>query len=190
MILTCAFFHRFLSEFFLYIPEDLHTCQSLPQRRKVRITPAAAARFAPARARARVRACLQHSILYSKLLYSKFTQWEVLLWIIRLGACRFKNLYADLRTYILYCPSAERFASPPPPPPPHGSRLRVRARRACVCACTPAPPRARLCARILINPHRHRWSHRPRHQGSSSLLATAKAAKLACAGGYTYIEII
>jgi hypothetical protein len=88
--------NRFLSEFFLYILEDLHTCQSLPPRRKVRITPAAAARFAPARARARVRACLQHSILYSKwlqhsilyskLLYSKFTQWDVLLWIIRLGA--------------------------------------------------------------------------------------------------------
>ena len=139
--------NRFLSEFFLYILEDLHTCQSLPPRRKVRITPAAAARFAPARARARVRACLQHSILYSKLLYSKFTQWEVLLWIIRLGASRFKNLYADLRTYILYCPRAERFASPPPPPPPpHGSRLLVRARRACVCACAPAP-RARACAR-------------------------------------------
>jgi hypothetical protein len=121
-----------------------------------------------------VRACLQHSILYSKLLYSKFTQWEVLLWIIRLGARRFKNLYADLRTYILYCPRAERFASPPPPPPPHGSRLRVRARRACVCACAPAPPRARLRARIVTNPHRRRWRHRPRHQGQSPLLATAK----------------
>ena len=31
------------------------------------------------------------------LLYSKFTQWEILLWIIWLGASRCKNAY-DVRT--------------------------------------------------------------------------------------------
>ncbi len=57
-------------------------------------------------------------------------------------------------------------------------------------------------------PPRRRWHHRPGHQASSPLLATAKlrsslplpllrhqaqllaSAKLACAGGYTHIEII
>ncbi len=77
---------------------------------------------------------LQHSILYSRLLYSKFTQWEVLLWIIRLGACRFKSLYADLRTYTILPPrrnvritpasaAAARFA-----PACARARLRVRVR--------------------------------------------------------------
>ena len=44
--------NRFLSEFFLCILEDLHTCQSLPPRRKVGITPPP-----PHGSRRQLRAC-------------------------------------------------------------------------------------------------------------------------------------